>query len=244
MGTAGCQKNSQVVHSVTILFEAPDRRRPAALAAWLDASHGTPRIGAIPLNPRPRSLVLASGSPYRRELLARLGLAFEVDSPRVDEAPLPGEAPQAMAGRLAVAKALAVAQRHPDSLIIGSDQVAVCDGQVLGKPGTAARAVEQLLALSGREASFHTAVCIHDVPRAQTGLRLVAYAVRFRTLERAAIERYVERERPLDCAGSAKAEGLGIALIESMRGTDPTALHGLPLIALVDLLRESGVEVL
>ncbi len=148
-----------------------------------------------------------------------------------------------MAKRLARDKALAVACGYPEALIIGSDQAAVCEGQLLGKPGSHDRAVQQLRLLSGREAVFHTALCVHASGPGRTQVRSVPYRVRFRPLEDALIERYLAREKPYDCAGSAKAEGLGIALIERMRGDDPTALMGLPLIALVEMLHAFGVEV-
>ena len=190
----------------------------------------------------PARLVLASTSPYRRTLLERLGVAFEVADPGVDEARRTGEAPDAMARRLAEAKALAVVKRFPGSLVIGCDQVAHCDGDILGKPGTHANAVRQLRVLSGRTALFHTAVCVHKdgVSRA----RVVPCTVTFRKLDDATIESYLEKEQPYDCAGSAKSEGLGIALIARIEGDDPNALIGLPLIALVDLLREHGFHVL
>lgn len=189
-------------------------------------------------------LVLASSSPYRRELLARLGVEFEVAAPQVDERPLPDEPPEATAERLACAKAQALAARFPGSLIIGADQVAVCEGETLGKPGNRDNARRQLLRLSGREAVFHTCVCVHDPARAVTRARTVPCRVRFRTLDAALIDRYLAREQAYDCAGGAKAEGLGIALIEKMKCDDPNALIGLPLIALVDLLREQGFEVM
>jgi septum formation protein len=188
-------------------------------------------------------LVLASTSPYRRELLARLRLPFEVASPGTDEKRLPGEAPEQLARRLALEKARAVATRHADALIIGSDQVAVCEGEILGKPGNHERAVEQLRRLSGREAVFHTAVCLLDAGRGEAGLRVVPYHVKFRRLDEQGIERYLSVDQPYDCAASAKAESLGIALLEYMRGDDPTALIGLPLIAVVSLLQEAGVRV-
>jgi septum formation protein len=187
-------------------------------------------------------LVLASTSPYRRALLQRLGIEFSVADPAVAEERRAGEAPQEMAKRLAEAKARAVASRFPDSLIIGSDQVAVCAGEILGKPLTHDNAVRQLRSLSGRDAVFHTAVCVHS-DRA-TGVRVVPCRVAFRKLDDATIERYLAKEQPYDCAGSAKSEGLGIALIAKMESEDPTALIGLPLIALVDLLREQGLDVL
>jgi 7-methyl-GTP pyrophosphatase len=188
-------------------------------------------------------LVLASTSRYRRALLERLGVPFSVAHPDVPEHRLPAEDAEAMAVRLARAKALAVAQNFPSALIIGSDQVAECDGRLLGKPGDHVRAAAQLRSLSGREAVFHTAVCVHDARRAITLERLVPSRVRFRALDDAVIERYLRREQPYDCAGSAKSEGLGIALIERIEADDPTALIGLPLIALVGLLREHGLDV-
>jgi len=186
------------------------------------------------------NLVLASTSPYRRTLLERLGLPFEVCAPHVDEQARPGEVPGALAERLAHDKAAAVAARFPDALIIGSDQTAVCEGEILGKPGNHERAVQQLRKLSGKEAVFHTALCLLSSGTGIWKVRSVPYHIRFRALDDALIERYLEREQPYDCAGSAKAEALGIALIERMQGDDPTALMGLPLIALVDLLREFG----
>jgi 7-methyl-GTP pyrophosphatase len=188
-------------------------------------------------------LVLASTSRYRRALLERLGLPFSVADPGIVEERRAGEPPEAMARRLAEAKALAVAGRFPGALIIGSDQVAVNGGEVLGKPGGHDNAVRQLRALSGREAVFHTAVCVHNAASGATRTRVVPCRVTFRELDEQTIGRYLERERPYDCAGSAKAEGLGIALIARIEGEDPNALIGLPLIALVDLLREQGLDV-
>lgn len=188
-------------------------------------------------------LVLASTSRYRRTLLERLGIAFEVADPGVDEARRPGEAPEAMARRLAEAKALAAAKRFPGAIIIGCDQVAHCDGEILGKPGSPENAARQLRMLSGREAVFHTAVCVHNAKNGSTQIRLVPCRVTFRELDGATIERYLEKEQPYDCAGSAKSEGLGIALIAKIEGDDPNALIGLPLIALVDLLRDQGLDV-
>jgi septum formation protein len=188
-------------------------------------------------------LVLASTSPYRRALLERLGVPFSVAAPQVPEERLPGESAPAMAARLARAKATAVAAAFPSALIVGSDQVVVCAGELFGKPGDHARAAAQLRSLSGREAIFHTALCVHNAQSGGAGERSVPSRVRFRALDDARIERYLRRERPYDCAGSAKAEGLGIALIERIESDDPTALIGLPLIALVDLLREQGLDV-
>ncbi|WP_300620930.1 Maf family nucleotide pyrophosphatase [Dokdonella sp.] len=188
-------------------------------------------------------LVLASTSPYRRELLSRLGLPFLAVAPGVDESPLPDEAPRALALRLARAKAEAVAARRPGTLVIGSDQVAELDGHALGKPGTPAAAEAQLAACSGRCVDFHTALCVVDT----RGGHAVATAaidrtrVVFRPLETAEIRRYLEAEQPFDCAGSFKCEGLGIILFDRIENDDPTALIGLPLIALSRLLRAAGV---
>jgi septum formation protein len=188
-------------------------------------------------------LVLASTSAYRRALLSRLGIPFEVAAPGTDETRLPGEAPQAMAERLARAKAQAVASAFPDALVIGSDQTAVCADEILGKPGSHENAIRQLRLMSGREAAFITSLCVLSTRTGDAAVRTVPYFVQFRHLSDATIERYLAREKPYDCAGSAKAEALGIVLIERMRGDDPTALMGLPLIALVDLLREFGLEI-
>jgi septum formation protein len=189
-------------------------------------------------------LVLASTSPYRRELLARLGLAFEVFSPGVDEEPLRDEAPADTAVRLAQAKARAGAARHAHALVIGSDQVAELDGHRLDKPGTHERAAEQLGLLSGRFADFHTAVAVVNGATGRLQSRIVPTRVHFRALTRRQIDAYLQREQPFDCAGSAKSEGLGIALIQRIEGTDPTALIGLPLIALTEMLGAEGLEVL
>lgn len=189
-------------------------------------------------------LVLASTSPYRRALLERLGLPFAIAAPDIAEERRPGEPAYAMAERLARDKAVAGASAHPASLVIGSDQVAECEGRFLGKPGNHERAHAQLRWLSGREAVFHTAVCVHNSATGSTLGRVVPSRVRFRALDDAIIQRYLEREPAYDCAGSAKVEGLGIALLERVDSDDPTALIGLPLIALVSLLREHGCDVL
>lgn len=189
------------------------------------------------------SLVLASTSAYRRALLDRLGLHFTVARPEVDESPLPGESPQVLAERLAQAKAEAVlASAADDTWVIGSDQVAELDGQPLGKPGQHPAAVAQLKSMSGREVRFLTALCLAG-PGGQRLQALDITTVRFRTLDDAEIERYVAREQPLDCAGSFKSEGLGIALFDAIDNRDPTALIGLPLIATARLLREAGFVV-
>ncbi|HEX6733840.1 MAG TPA: Maf family nucleotide pyrophosphatase [Azonexus sp.] len=191
-----------------------------------------------------QSLILASTSPYRRELLARLGLPFAVANPQTDESPLPGETPEALALRLSEAKARAVADQHPDALIIGSDQVATVDGRIYGKPGNHPRALEQLRALSGRTVNFFTGLCLYNARTDQAEVRGVPTLVTFRQLSDSEIENYLRREPAYNCAGSAKSEGLGIALLQSMRGDDPNALVGLPLIALCDMLRKQGVAVL
>jgi len=189
-------------------------------------------------------LVLASTSVYRRALLARLGLAFETAAPGVDETPLPGETPAATARRLAEAKARAIAARHAHALVIGSDQVADLDGVAVGKPDDHAGAVRQLALLSGRAVVFHTGVALVDAASGRCTVRVVDVTTRFRTLTPAAIERYLQRERPYDCAASIKCEALGIAIVESIQSDDPTALIGLPLITVVDLLHAEGVDVL
>lgn len=191
-----------------------------------------------------RKIVLASTSRYRRELLGRLGLPFHVAKPDVDETPLSGETPEETALRLARAKAAAVRGDHPDALIIGSDQVAVLDGKPLGKPGNFDNARAQLRHMSGRTVVFETAVALLDARDGSMRSRVVPYRVVFRDLDNARIEAYLRREQPYDCAGSAKTEGLGIALLRALEGDDPTALVGLPLIAVTDLLLEAGVSVL
>lgn len=192
----------------------------------------------------PQKLILASTSPYRRELLGRLGLPFDITNPRVDETPLPGEAPESLALRLAEAKARAVAADHPDALIIGSDQVATVDGEIYGKPGSHDNAVAQLRTLSGRTVNFFTALCVLDARSGEADVRGVPTLVGFRELTDDEIENYLRREPAYNCAGSAKSEGLGVALLSSMRGDDPTALVGLPLIALCDMLRRHGMAIL
>ncbi len=189
-------------------------------------------------------LVLASTSIYRRELLGRLRIPFEVAAPDVDETPQPGESPVDTAIRLAEAKARAVAEKFPDALIIGSDQVAVLGGSQMGKPMTHDNAVKQLRAMRGRTIVFHTAVALYDSKRHIMQRRLVPTAVKFRELTDTQIENYLQKEQPYHCAGSAKSEGLGIALIAEMDGADPNALVGLPLIALIDMLKHAGMEVI
>jgi len=191
-----------------------------------------------------RPLVLASASKYRRELLERLGLPFECAASNVDESAVPGEAPADTALRLSVLKAQAVALRFPGALVIGSDQVASCAGERLGKPGNHADAVRQLESTSGKTATFETAVTVVDAASGWVGSRVVPCRVTFRELTRAQIEDYLRREQPFDCAGSARVEGLGIALIARIDTEDPTSLIGLPLIALTELLSEAGLPVI
>ena len=186
-------------------------------------------------------LVLASTSAYRRELLQRFGLPFDVARPDIDESPLPDETPWATAERLAVEKARAVADQFEDALIIGSDQVAYMDDFRFGKPGTVERAIAQLKSMSGRTVIFHTALAVLNTRTGRVQLNAVPTEVRFRTLSDAEIVRYVNKELPLDCAGSAKSEGLGITLLDALRGDDPNALVGLPLIALARMLRNEGL---
>lgn len=186
-------------------------------------------------------IVLASTSRYRAGLLRRLVAEFEQAAPGTDETSLPAEAPATRALRLAIAKAEAVAQRYPGALVIGSDQVAALGDRMLDKPGSVDRACAQLSASSGRDVDFHTALCVIDTRQHRQYTHVDHTCVRFRTLHADEISRYVEREQPLDCAGSFKCEGLGISLFETIDNRDPSALIGLPLIALARLLREAGV---
>jgi septum formation protein len=190
-----------------------------------------------------RRIVLASTSAYRRALLQRLGLEFEVTAPRVDEDRRPGETPAAMVERLAVAKAAEVGARFPDTLVIGSDQCAALGAEILGKPGSHERAAGQLARLSGQRVEFHTGLCLIDTANGRRWSGVVPFTVHMRDLDASEIDRYLCIERPYDCAGSFKSEALGIALFRSMDGSDPTALIGLPLIRLSDWLREAGVAV-
>ena len=191
-----------------------------------------------------RTLILGSTSAYRRELLQRLRLPFEVVAPDVDETPQAGERPPELARRLALAKARAVAQRHPSALVIGSDQVADLGGEPLGKPGTHERAVEQLRRMRGRTVIFQTAVAVVCLETGFEQLDLAPVRVRFRELSDAEIETYLRAETPYDCAGSAKSEGLGIALLETIESDDPTTLVGLPLIRTARMLRAAGLPLL
>ncbi len=189
-------------------------------------------------------IVLASTSRYRRSLLARLGLPFDICAPQVDEARREGESPAELVLRLAEAKARAGASHYPQSLIIGSDQVAVAKGEILGKPLTVARCEEQLRKMAGTEVQFLTGLCLFDARRGLAQVDLVPFRVSLRPLSDAQIENYVRRERPLDCAGGFKAEGLGISLFSRLSGEDPNALIGLPLIRLVGMLEQAGIDVL
>jgi len=187
-------------------------------------------------------LVLASTSRYRRELLSRLGLPFEVLSPDADETPLPGESPSATALRLSVLKAQAAAATYPDALIIGSDQVLMLDSEQLGKPGNFDKAFAQLKKMQGRAMVFHTALTLLNSRNGHTQTRDVPTVVHIRRLSDAQITAYLHKEQPYDCAGSAKSESLGIALMERMESPDPTALVGLPLMALTEMLGNEGVD--
>lgn len=187
-------------------------------------------------------LVLASGSPYRRQLLAQLGLPFEWLSPDIDESPRPGETSEQLVQRLALAKAEALAGRCGEALIIGCDQVAQLDGAIMTKPGNHRRALEQLSACSGRRVRFHTGLCLLNTASGNSRTCCVPFEVAFRQLDRHRIENYLRREQPYDCAGSFKVEGLGISLFTRLIGEDYSALVGLPLIALCDMLTAEGAD--
>jgi septum formation protein len=191
-----------------------------------------------------RPLILASTSRYRRELLARLLLPFEVHPPEVDETPLPEESPSTLAERLALEKALAVARRFPEAVVIGSDQVADLGGEPLGKPGDHARAAAQLRRMRGQTLVFQTAVAVVCQASGFSQRELAPVRVTFRNFSDAAIERYLLAEQPYDCAGSAKSEGLGIAMLDAIDSDDPTALVGLPLIRTANMLRAAGIDLL
>lgn len=186
-------------------------------------------------------LVLGSTSPYRRTLLAKLGIPFATDSPDLDEARLPGETPQALVARLAEAKARNVAPRYPGALIIGSDQVACLDGKILGKPGDRDSAIAQLTAAAGRAVTFYTGLCLYNSAVGRVQVAVEPFTVHFRRLDRDQIERYVEHEQPFNCAGSFKSEGYGIALFSALEGRDPNTLIGLPLILLVEMLAQEDI---
>ena len=218
---------SRQSHSTIALSRAQRYHRPL-IATNLDIMMSTP-------------LILASTSSYRKALLEKLGLPFECAAPRVDESPLPGESAEALVMRLAHAKAGAIADQVERGLIIGSDQVCVCNGRILGKPGTVDNAVAQLMAAQGRSVTFYTGLTVLDAATGQCHGLVEPFTVHFRTLDEAAIRRYVEAERPLDCAGSFKCEGMGIVLFEALEGRDPNALIGLPLIGLIELLGRHGI---
>lgn len=189
----------------------------------------------------PASLILASGSRYRKELLTRLGISFEVRSPDIDETPGVRESARELAARLARAKAAVIARQHPDAWVLGADQVAVCGSQLIGKPGTAERAIEQLTAASGQTLTFFTAACLARAGEGTTDEHLDETRVHFRELSPAEISRYVTLDQPFDCAGSFRSEGLGVTLLQRIESTDPTALVGLPLIWLSGALRRAGL---
>lgn len=191
-----------------------------------------------------KTIVLASSSKYRKELLSRIINEFEIESPDIDETPFPDEEPVEHVARLAEQKAMTVALNHPDSIIIGSDQVCVLEGTILGKPHTEDKAIEQLQACSGKTVNFYTSLCVLESGQEVQDLSVVITEVKFRELQKDEIERYIQREQPLDCAGSFKAETLGIALFESLSSKDPTALIGLPLTTLAESLRKLGVRVI
>lgn len=188
-------------------------------------------------------LILASSSPYRKELVARLGIPFDCISPDIDEARLENESPADYVQRLARTKAMKVADQYPDSIVIGSDQCSVNQGEILGKPNDHAHAVAQLQNASGKSIEFVTGVCVHHQPSERTIVWVDTFTVKFRELSREEIERYLEIEAPYNCAGSFKSESLGIALCDSMHGDDPTALIGLPLIRVAQCLRDLGMNI-
>lgn len=189
-------------------------------------------------------LILASSSPFRRDLLTRLDIPFICCSPDIDESPLANEKPEDTALRLSQEKARKVAAQYPQALIIGCDQMATLDGQQIGKPGTHANAVRQLQSMRGREVTFHSALCLYNAATGTIQADVVPYVVEFRMLSDAQIENYLHKEQPYNCAGSAKSEGLGIALIARMEGTDPNALIGLPLIRLITMLQNEGLTII
>lgn len=191
-----------------------------------------------------KTIILASTSPFRKSLLEKLNIAFDCAKPDVDEAPLAGESPQALVERLAILKAKAVAQQHPQALLIGSDQVATCEGEILGKPHTVDNAVKQLLKFSGKCVTFYTGLCVYDSEKNVSKSLVEEFNVHFKQLNEHEIKRYIEIEQPLNCAGSFKSEGLGICLFEKLAGDDPNSLIGLPLIKLIALLDQHGFKVL
>ncbi len=189
-----------------------------------------------------QELVLGSTSPFRRELLEKLGLPFSTAAPDVDESRRQGESPETLVQRLAEAKARAVAGQFPQALIIGSDQVACVDGEILGKPGNRDKAIKQLMAMSGKTVIFHTGLCLYNSEKERVQVLREPFRVHFRKLNTGQIERYVDHEQPFNCAGSFKSEGMGITLFRKLEGDDPNALVGLPLIRLVEMLEKEGIE--
>lgn len=192
----------------------------------------------------PSTLILASSSPYRRELLSRLGLDFQCISPDIDETSLTDETPQALVTRLAQQKAEAIAKHHPHALIIGSDQVATLQGRIIGKPGDHDRAVDQLRHASGQKVTFYTGLCLYNSDSGHSQVICESFHVHFKTLDDQTIERYLNIEKPYNCAGSFKSEGLGIVLFERLEGDDPNALIGLPLIKLTEMMANEGLNIL
>jgi len=189
-------------------------------------------------------LILGSSSPFRKELLARLGMDFTTESPEINEFRQSNESAEDLVRRLSIEKAKAIAANRENALIIGSDQVAIIDGEILGKPGTTEKAESQLQKASGKTVTFLTGLCLLNTRSGNYQVDIVPYSVFFRDLTTEQIKSYVEKERPLNCAGSFKSEGLGVALFAKMEGEDPTALIGLPLIRLVSMLKEEGIEIL
>lgn len=190
------------------------------------------------------TLVLASTSPFRRAILEKLAIPFETITPNVDETPMPGESPEQLVARLSELKAKAVADNYADALIIGSDQVAVVDGQIVGKPGTHEKALSQLKRASGKRVSFLTGLCLYNTKSKRAQIEVVPFNVIFRQLKDVQIESYLQKEKPYNCAGSFKSEGLGIALFERLEGDDPNTLMGLPLIRLIRMLESEGLPVI
>ncbi|MCR4345910.1 MAG: Maf family nucleotide pyrophosphatase [Sulfuricaulis sp.] len=189
-------------------------------------------------------LILASSSPYRRELLERLQIPFEVMAPEVDETPRPGETPEKLVERLAIEKAQKIAGQKPGALVIGSDQVAIYNGRIVGKPHSHDKAVEQLRSASGRAVTLYTALALVNADTQRLQCEVIPYRVTFRPLTDAQIEAYLHKEQPYSCAGSVKSEGLGIALLEKFEGDDPNTLIGLPLIRLVRMLENEGIKII
>lgn len=188
-------------------------------------------------------IILGSSSPFRRELLSKLGLAFDCDSPHIDESPLADETPEQLVRRLAEAKARAVASKHPTALIIASDQVAVLDGKILGKPGDHATATHQLSAASGQVVTFLTSLALFNAVEQRLQIEVIPFKVYFRELNMEEIERYLAKEQPYNCAGSFKSEGLGISLFDKLEGDDPNTLIGLPLIRLISMFRNENINI-